>query len=73
MSAVEKRLLRAFRSLAARERADVLKILHAIEEGAPSENVEFDLWARLLARRKGFSSLRESDVTRAVRAFRKSR
>lgn len=70
MSAVEKKLLKSFRSLPSREKADVLKILQAIEEGAPSADVEFDLWARLLARRKGFSSLRESDVVRAVRAGR---
>jgi len=69
MSAVEKKLLSTFRSLASRERADVLRILRAIEEGAPSEDVEFDLWARLLARRKGFSSMRESAVaiTRPMR------
>lgn len=73
MSAIEKRLLRSFRTLAARERADVIRILQAIEDGAPSEDVEFDLWARLLARRKGFSSMRESDVARVVRDHRKSR
>ncbi len=73
MSAAEQRLLRSFRSLAARERAQVLKILRVIEEGARAEDVEFDLWARLLSRRKGFSSMRESDVTRVVRNSRKSR
>ena len=73
MSAAEKKLLRSFRSLAVRERAQVLKILRAIQEGARTEDMEFDLWARLLSRRKGFSSMRESDVTRAVRDVRKSR
>ena len=73
MSASEKKLIRSFRSLPARDRARVISILRTIEEGARPEDVEFDLWTRLLARRKGFASMSESDVNRAVRAFRKSR
>jgi hypothetical protein len=73
MSVAEKKLLKTFRSLPERERTQVLKILRAIQEGARTEDMEFDLWARLLSRRKGFSSMRESDVARAVRDFRKSR
>ena len=72
MSAAERKLIERFRHLPSRARAGVLRILETIEEGADPEDIDFDLWARALVRRKGILPVRESDVLRAVRRIRTS-
>ncbi|GEM_PF-3928611 len=70
MSAIEKKLLERLRDLPRGQQARILRLVEAVAEGADPEDVEFDLWARLLARRKGFDRLTEEDAVRAVRTHR---
>ena len=71
MSLAERNLVERFRALPPRARRGMLRILDALGKGADPADIDFDLWTRFLARRKGFDDLRASDVLREVRNLRR--